>query len=66
MNAYQIKQELQKTLESNYELGKYLNKIVLNQEVNEMIKQNNKTFSEPSQTEADINTIINDLFTKLN
>ena len=63
MSPYQINQELQKYLESNFELGKYLNKIVLNQEVDDILRKNSN-FKKVLEVETDIDKIINDLFMK--
>ena len=63
MSPYQINQELQKYLESNFELSKYLNRIVLNQEIDYILK-NNSNFKKVLEVETDIDKIINDLFMK--
>ena len=63
MTPYQINQELQKYLESNFELGKYLNRIVLNQEIDYILK-NKLNFKKVLEVETDIDEIINDLFMK--
>lgn len=62
MTSYEISQELSKYLESNFELGKFLNIIVLNQEINDIIITKKTIFPNIPEInkETNVEKIIND------
>jgi hypothetical protein len=60
MTSSQISNELAKYLETNLDLGKYLNAVILNQEISKMIKLTKSTFkyNPVNYDETEINNII--------